>query len=269
MRPRLIPLAFCLSLSPVPPTFAASVGSVPVFNNTRTLIVIGGRIEPGDSAKLLRLIGAAKIANRPVNTVVLESPGGSLLEGVRLAEVVRSERLKVSVPVQCASACFLVFAGAPDREAGPTAKIGVHGASDAVGKSVGDATVAMAQYSRLLGVPYSIIGKMVVTPPNEMLWLDRNDLSAMGTAILRSDANGPVSGKASILPAGADRNVKSILSKRAEQDALCEQNSGPYDPSPCYARAALDRQLYAVGWCLRRQNGPDGWHRCDETSIGP
>jgi hypothetical protein len=94
----------------------------------------------------------------------------------------------------CASACFLIFAAGATKFANYTAQIGVHGASDQTGRETvqsGSATVSMARVAKELGVPAAIIGRMVVTPPNEMVWLSPADLQSMGT---------PMVGKASQIP---------------------------------------------------------------------
>jgi hypothetical protein len=87
----------------------------------------------------------------------------------------------------CASACFLVFAAGETKFANYTAQIGVHGASDETGQETvqsGAATVSMARIAKELGVPTAIIGRMVVTPPSEMVWLSPADLQSMGTSMV-------------------------------------------------------------------------------------
>jgi hypothetical protein len=63
----------------------------------------------------------------------------------------------------------------------------VHGASDERGAETvqsGAATVSMARIAKELGVPAAIIGRMVVTPPAEMVWLSPADLQSMGTTMI-------------------------------------------------------------------------------------
>jgi hypothetical protein len=67
------------------------------------------------------------------------------------------------------------------------AQIGVHGASDAGGAETiqsNAATVSMAKIAKDLGVPAAIIGRMVVTPPSEIVWLSPADLQSMGTTMV-------------------------------------------------------------------------------------
>jgi hypothetical protein len=75
-------------------------------------------------------------------------------------------------------------AGTPNKATG--ASVGVHGASDKNGQETdgsNSATVAMAKIVKELGVPADIIGRMVVTAPDQMVWLSPNNLRAMGTTM--------------------------------------------------------------------------------------
>ena len=67
------------------------------------------------------------IANAPkVTTVRLESPGGWLREGERMAEVVRRYGLRTRIETECHSSCTLVFLAGNDRTMAPGAKLGFH-----------------------------------------------------------------------------------------------------------------------------------------------
>jgi hypothetical protein len=121
--------------------------------------------------------------------VRLNSSGGNLLEAVKIADIVRQGKIATAVlsGATCASACFVIFAAGNEKYAHYSSMIGVHGASDRSGRETvesGAATVSMARIVRELGVPPPIVGKMVVTPPDQVVWLGPNDLRSMGTTIL-------------------------------------------------------------------------------------
>jgi hypothetical protein len=154
----------------------------------KVVVVLTGEIAPEDTVQLKQIIKTANDSGRIVSAIRLNSPGGSLLEGAKLADAIRFAKMASVVPKgsTCASACFIAFAAGADKFASYSASIGVHGASDENGKeTVGSnaATVAMAKIVKELGVPSDIIGRMVVTPPNQMIWLSPNDLRAMGTTM--------------------------------------------------------------------------------------
>lgn len=148
----------------------------------KDIIVLRGEMAPGDSERLRALILAANQGGRMVSGIRLTSNGGNLVEGVKLAELIRTATIATVVPngSQCASACFVAFAAGQEKFVSYQAKVGVHGAADQNGKEAGDATVAMAKIVKELGVPPSIIGRMVVTPPSEVVWLSPNELQSMG-----------------------------------------------------------------------------------------
>lgn len=163
-----------------------------VLKDGRVVVSVTGEISLGDTDSLKAAIKSANDAGKLVTSIRLSSDGGNLLEGVRLADAVKFAKMATNVgkDATCASACFLVFAAGETKFANYGARIGVHGASDKGVETVqsGAATVSMARVAKDLGVPPSIIGRMVVTPPNEMVWLSPADLRTMGTTMVGKPA---------------------------------------------------------------------------------
>src|SRR5262249_40059644 len=96
--------------------------------------------------------------------------------------------------------------------------IGVHGVSDDGQETTesGAATVAIARIAKELGVPSGIIGKMVVTPPDQMVWLTPDDLRSMGTTMTGKPVQLPTERPlTSELPSQWRPQEKSIASKDA------------------------------------------------------
>lgn len=155
----------------------------------RVVISITGEIVAGDAASFQAAVKTVNDAGKMATSVRLSSIGGNLVEGVKLAEAVRYAKVATNVGsnATCASACFLVFAAGETKFVNYSAQIGVHGASDKAGEETvqsGAATVSMARIAKELGVPSSIIGRMVVTPPSDMVWLSPADLQSMGTTMV-------------------------------------------------------------------------------------
>jgi hypothetical protein len=149
----------------------------------KEVVFLDGEIEEGDAQALRKVIAAASRSRRLISGIRLNSPGGQLGEGAELAYIVKYGKIATVVPAgaQCASACFLILAAGSEKYASFSANVGVHGASNRAGQAAGDATVSMGRAANLLGVPESIIGKMVITPPDQMVWLTPIDLRSMGT----------------------------------------------------------------------------------------
>jgi hypothetical protein len=116
----------------------------------------------------------------------LSSDGGSLEEGLRIANLAHSKKLTVYVANECESVCAFVFFSAAKRYFGQQSKIGVHSVSNY--RDIEDRrsmllTVKLARLSAKLGVPSSAIGKMVTTRPAKIAYLDQNDLSALDASV--------------------------------------------------------------------------------------
>jgi hypothetical protein len=173
----------------IPSAASAATFKSVATKDGKTIILLSGEIIEGDADTLKVAIKTANDAGKLVSGVRLNSPGGNLLEGLKLADTVRFAKVATNVAggATCASACFLVYAAGATKFANYTAQVGVHGASDKQGEETvasGAATVSMARAARDLGVPAAIIGRMVVTPPNEMVWLTPQDLLSMGTTMV-------------------------------------------------------------------------------------
>jgi hypothetical protein len=152
-------------------------------------LALSGEITPGDADRLLAEVKGAMNDRRVIAGIRLSSPGGNVGEGFNLARIVRDAKIATIVPdrATCASACFIVFAAGSEKFADHTARVGVHGAASDRSQHETDqsraATIIMARVVKELGVPPGIIGQMVVTPPDQMVWLSPDDLRSMGTTM--------------------------------------------------------------------------------------
>lgn len=181
--------------------FSSQAGSaeikVGIGKSGQATIWITGEIVPGDADKFSQSVRQTNDSGKFVANVRLDSPGGNLLEGVKIAEAIRFGKTSTNVgrTAVCASACFLMFAAGSTKNASYGAQIGVHGASGANGEETvvsGAATVSMAKIAKELGVPSAIIGRMVVTSPQDMVWLSPQELQSMGVTMMgRPDQSSP------------------------------------------------------------------------------
>ena len=162
------------------------------------ILAASGEVRLGDDEQLHAALRALPPGTR-LAALSLDSPGGDLEEGLRLATSVREARLPTMVGdgAKCASACVIVFAAGSHLFASTTALVGVHSASFR-GVDTPDAqaaTVLMARRLAEYGVPDAILGKMVTAHPSQIWWLSRSDLDSM-----RVDVNVPRAGAAVGLP---------------------------------------------------------------------
>jgi hypothetical protein len=198
----------------------AATFSTATAKDGKVIVTLVGEIADGDSEALKTIIRTVNNDGRIVAIMRLNSPGGSVSEGVKLADMIRFGKMVTSVvgASKCASACFIIFAAGTEKYVNYTASVGVHGASDQSGEESAQssaATVTVARIVKALGVPPSIIGKMVVTPPDQMVWLTPDDLRSMGTTMTGKPAQVPTK-----LPL-----TSQLPSQLRQENPIASQNS--------------------------------------------
>jgi hypothetical protein len=100
---------------------SSASGNVIVFEDLPNTAWILGTIEPGDYFDFRRIV-----RRNNIETVVLDSPGGAVYEGLQIAAMIHDKGLSTFVPENalCASACaYLYFAG---KERIAEGDLGVH-----------------------------------------------------------------------------------------------------------------------------------------------
>jgi hypothetical protein len=142
-------------------------------------VIFEGKIETGDYDKLLRLIDEdCGEYNSCSNGIYLASPGGNLIEAIKIGRLVRKRSVETHVPSDlppqyrqkteailkdakanyiCASACFFIFVAGIDREKDIFPPIlGIHRpylSEVDLKKLSGNQVIASAGQARRLGIP--------------------------------------------------------------------------------------------------------------------
>lgn len=134
--------------------------------------------------------------------------------------------------IECSSACFLIFAAGSRLFVRPDALIGVHSVSENGEETVNSMarTTAMARDLHDLGVPETIIGKLVQTPPGRATWLTPADLASMRVTVLDAATTSRASPSPPVIPAPQYRAAPAPL-----------RPSIP-EPSAAYGEGAADRR---------------------------
>ena len=158
------------------------------LRNGHVVLHLTGRIDSRDAALFDAAVGKLTAAGKRIDVVSLNSTGGQLGEGALIAAVIKASQLATRVEdgALCASACFLAFAAGEPRTAHPNAYIGIHRAADYDGREnykSREATRAMVEFARELGVPSTITDKMGRTPSDSLEWLSARDLRSMGATV--------------------------------------------------------------------------------------
>jgi hypothetical protein len=167
---KLIPLLALIALVQPASAFQIRRG----VSDSGVVLRLRGDVTAGDYRRL-----KAILQNGSVVGLEIRSGGGSLEEGLDIARVVRDKGLIVYASKECDSVCAFIFFAAKERYIGRRCKIGVHSVSNNRGTEDGDSVRTTVHTSRLLvglGVPHSVIGKIVATPPAKITFLDNRDL---------------------------------------------------------------------------------------------
>jgi hypothetical protein len=175
------------------PAHAATIG-YDGANGGFSALTIDGEIIPGDMQRLENAYAALSPAQRKkIMSIDLNSPGGNVVESIKIAAFVHSHKLWTMVGAGdgkmkvCASACFYIFAQGFIRGVVLPAAIGVHSVSIDGAETSESARVTLA-VMRLLAldgkVPDAILGKMALAPPGAMIWLTADDLRTMHVPIV-------------------------------------------------------------------------------------
>lgn len=165
--------------------------SVP--SNGSSGVMVSGRIEKGDTNKLMRFLLDNLDSDRIHSKIIyLNSPGGDVNEAFEMADFLeRSLRTTAVVrKSECLSACTVLWAAGANRIVDETSRLGFHRVRFQKEKSSMEdyqkqiTPVADRLYNHLQqrGIPRVILDKMMETPATDMFyvtsrWLYMNNLS--------------------------------------------------------------------------------------------
>ena len=189
------------------------------------VLKLRGDVRDGDYGRL-----KSALQNGSVVGLEITSGGGSLEDGVDIARIVRDKGLVIYASRECDSACAFIFLAAKERYIGRGCKIGVHSVSNDRGKEDAESARTTVQVSRLLvglGVPHSIIGKIVATPPAKITFLTNGDLAALN--VHRTNPFRRNDGTASATQSQEARSV-STPGLEVEQERRRRLDRGPARP---------------------------------------
>jgi hypothetical protein len=144
-------------------------------------VTMSGEVLYGDDQRFRQFLQTVA-AYGHIFAFYLDSPGGNVHASGEIADIIHQTGIATAVLHQCASSCFMMFAAGQHRYVLRGAFIGVHsaGVDEKEGPYSGNFTLAMARFSAAIGVPSSIVAKMVTTPPSGIYQLTTADLNELG-----------------------------------------------------------------------------------------
>jgi hypothetical protein len=176
---------FCLLLALVSFSFALPRAAVAMTIERVSacggyVLRLRGDVRDGDHRRF-----KAQFAKGPVIGIDVSSRGGIMEEGMPMAKLVLKKRLPVYAAGECDSMCAVMFFAGARRYLGKDGRIGVHSISNEKAREQAESMVLTLRLARYLAsemaVPDAAIGKMVLTRPGRIAYLDATDLSALKT----------------------------------------------------------------------------------------
>ena len=206
-----------------------------------------------------------------VDTLLLDSPGGSVYAGLELSAIIRDKGLATVIPPDaiCASACSFLFVAGVRRQA--VGQLGVHqfaSADDMPPTSAGETqqvTAEIVDFLKEYDVPLIFMVRMLETPSADMYWFPQDELVKDGlvtedhfdaeiaawNALPRDDSADPATADAAVgadAPATPDSaaagTVQNPFAPKTTKGASNPFGGHPEGDGPSYdcARARTDTE---------------------------
>jgi ATP-dependent protease ClpP protease subunit len=259
------PTAAALIFFAMTPTQSAEIGVVDTPDSH--VIYIKGQIIRGDSDRFNSALNVAlRKASKDKLPIIadLDSFGGSVSEAGKIASLVKEKELAVSVlkSSECASACFISFLSTPYKFAWYGARIGVHSVSVENGgenASTKEITVDFARYAKNSGAPDSIVGKLVGTKPNDIMFLSDAELKSMNVTFMDDEIDRkPFQTAAPLSQQQSQNSPSKIETTEPEKDTISPRHTiepenwkscaiggmKDWDAIPEWAKAPHLRKMY-------------------------
>ena len=152
-------------------------------NTGKVYIFISGKIEKED-AKIFEEI----VVSSEADTVVLNSPGGSVNSALEIGRVIRSRGMSTVITQNsyCASACGLIWIAGARRILTPGARVGFHATfttTDSMRMESGVGNALIGRYLTLLNLPERAVVFATAAGPEKLNWLDVNNMGSSGIAL--------------------------------------------------------------------------------------
>jgi hypothetical protein len=158
---------------------------------TTTIITVVGKLETDDGQNFAERVSGLRDA-----VVVLNSPGGSLVAGLRIGTIIRLKKFATVVPdgTRCASACAIAWLGGTSRYMGQQGAVGFHAVytmENGTPAETGAGNALLGAYLSRLGLSDNAVLYITSAPPTAMNWLSIDDAKALGIDVIVLPAAGP------------------------------------------------------------------------------
>jgi len=251
---RLVPVLAALAIASASPTLAQTVEFGPFRGDLRapSVVVLDGPIGRDAEIQFREILSVLP----SLNTLVLNSAGGSVQAAMEIALEARRRGLETLIPPGsvCFSACSYVFLAGSPRSIGGL--LGVHQLS-AANPDLLIAQYAISEIIDLVlrfGATADVLTIMFATPPSEIRIFSRAEIVAFGLERTR------------------ETTPPELVVLWGRENSNCRGGLGddPRTWAACGARDVYTDMLYEAGWCHGRA-GEAGfqmaWHLCGPNSL--
>lgn len=161
---------------------AAVIAVQKLPNRDFHLVVISGDIERSDAARFTDKINGISNA-----VVILDSPGGSVIDGILIGKSIRNNKFATAVPENtlCASSCALIWLAGTQRFAEESSVVGFHAAyvyRNGKQVEIGVGNALIGSYLNKLGLSDRAVIFVTSAPPEGIERLDRRKANTVGIA---------------------------------------------------------------------------------------
>ena len=188
-------------------------------NAGKTFISISGKIEQQDPINFAKAVTASK-----VDTVILDSPGGSVNSALEIGRLIRARGMSTVITRNsyCVSACGLIWVAGARRILTPGARVGFHATyttRDSMRMESGVGNALIGRYLTLLDLPERAVVFATTAGPEKLNWLDSDNKGSSGIDLETIEGGYPnqatvaASLKSSVLP-------ESVLDQEQERVAF-------------------------------------------------
>ncbi len=208
-------------------------------NEAGDLLYVTGRISAGSFITFKQVLAA----NPKVKTIVLNSPGGAILDGALIGYWINRNGLNTHVDLMCASSCTQIFAGGKVRTLAPASQLGFHqpylrptlfssllNSESGSGKELSVAMMRQS-YARA-GIKGPFMDRVLKVHWTTMWFPTATELSTFG---FTSSTPAPVSIIVPKTVAAAQSKIETALAADAFWPALKQADQGLYTQSVSHA----------------------------------
>ncbi|HEU0219307.1 MAG TPA: hypothetical protein VFQ98_00710 [Gallionella sp.] len=188
-------LLFANSASALEFTYTSRFADGSVFDGIANQLTISGVIVQGDAQRFADFVNQSpKDAWIALKRVRLDSPGGDVLEAMKLAEILHGlyPSMWVTRGKRCASSCLLLWLAGSSRGFDNGGQVGIHRPTFTpeylrkltLKESEKQYEIMSNTFRAFVlkqGLPQSLYEKLIATPSTSLYWLNDSDMQLIGT----------------------------------------------------------------------------------------